>query len=184
MKTQMISIIATLVALSIATSYALIGLANVTAMDFIVFIGGFCFGPIVGALIGILTWAVYGAINPYGFVPQIWLATMFSEPIYGVVGGLVGKNLSSTDFNGQRLKLSVFFGIMGFALTFVYEFVLNVVSAFVFYDGAIILAIIAAVPFTFSHEISNIAIFTLGSIPMITAIEKIMGVKRFGFSAK
>ncbi len=184
MKTKIVSIIATLVALSVATSYALLWAPNVKAMDFIVFIGGFCFGPIAGALIGILTWAVYGAINPHGFVPQIWLATMFSESIYGIVGGLLGKSLKSTDFNGQRLQLSVFFGIMGFTLTFIYDLVLNVAWAFVYYEGAIILAIITGVPYAVLHEGSNIVIFTLGSIPMIVAIERILGVKRFGFSAK
>ena len=93
MNVHRISLIAMLVSLSVATNYALIGVPNVKIMDFIVFMGGFCLGPLVGASIGIFTWAVYGAINPYGFIPQILLATMFSEAIYGLIGGLLGKNL-------------------------------------------------------------------------------------------
>jgi len=183
MNVHRISLIAMLVSLSVATNYALIGVPNVKIMDFIVFIGGFCFGPLAGALIGILTWAVYGTINPYGFIPQIWLATMFSEAIYGLVGGLLGKNLASTNFDGQHLKLSVFFGVMGFTLTLIYEVILNVVWALVA-GISIIGAIVVATPFTILHELSNITIFTFGSIPMIIAIEKIMGVRSFGASEK
>jgi len=61
-------------------------------MGIIVFIGGFCFGPLTGALIGIFSWAVYGTINPHGFVLQAWLATMFSElvPMITAIRKLVG----------------------------------------------------------------------------------------------
>lgn len=183
LKILKVSIISTLVALCVATNYALVGVYNVKVMDFIVFVGGFCFGPIAGALIGILSWAVYGVINPYGFIPQIWLATMFFESIYGIIGGLLGRTLASTSFDGQRLKLSVFFGTMGFLLTLMYEVILNVVWAQVF-EISIIGAIVVAAPFTVVHELSNVTIFSVGSIPMITAVEKIMGVKRFGVSAK
>ncbi|MDH5375773.1 MAG: ECF transporter S component, partial [Candidatus Bathyarchaeota archaeon] len=110
MNTLKVSIVATLVALCVATNYALVGVFQVKAMDFIVFVGGFCFGPFAGAFIGILSWTVYGVINPYGFIPQVWLATMFSEAIYGLLGGLLGKNLALTNFNDERFKLSVFFG--------------------------------------------------------------------------
>ena len=73
-----IAVITTLVALSIATNYVLIGFHNIKPMDFMVFIGGFCFGSIIGASIGMLSWLIYGVVNPYGFVPQVWLATMLA----------------------------------------------------------------------------------------------------------
>ena len=126
-QARKVATVATLVALCIATNYALVGVPNVKLMDFIVFVGGFCFGPFTGVLIGILTWAVYGAINPYGFVPQIWLATMFFESIYGLVGGFLGRYFDSTSFDGQRLKLSALFGIVGCVLTLTYDSIINVI---------------------------------------------------------
>ena len=183
MNVLKVSIISILVALCVATNYALVGVYNVKVMDFIVFVGGFCFGPIAGALVGILSWAVYGVINPYGFVPQIWLATMFSEPIYGLLGGLLSRKLGSTDFNETHLQLSVVFGVSGFISTLVYDLITNVVYALTF-DIPIVVAIILGTPFTVLHQVSNAAIFVVGSVPLIIAVRNSLGVERFGFFAK
>jgi len=174
MNTFKIAVIATLVALSIATNYLLIGVHNVKPMDFIVFVGGFCFGPLIGASIGVLSWLVYGAVNPYGFVPQVWFATMLAESIYGVVGGFLGKSLASTKMGSQRLKLSVFFATVGFLPTVIYDLITNVVYASSF-DVPIIAAIFVGAPFTVLHEVANAAIFGVCSVPMITALEKLCG---------
>jgi uncharacterized membrane protein len=172
MNTLKVSIVATLVALCVATNYALVGMPNLKAMDFIVFVGGFCFGSFAGAFIGILSWAVYGVINPYGFVPQVWLATMFSETIYGLLGGLLGKNLALTNFNDELFKLSVFFGTTGFILTLIYDLITNVVYASTF-GIPIIAAIAFGAPFTISHQVSNAAIFGVVSIPVIGGLKKL-----------
>lgn len=183
MKTLKVSIIATLVALCVATNYALVGVPNLKAMDFIVFVGGFCFGPFAGAFIGILSWAVYGVINPYGFVPQVWLATMFSETIYGLLGGLLGKNLSLINLNDERFKLSIFFGTMGFILTLIYDLITNVVYASTF-GIPIIAAIVFGAPFTIFHQVSNAAIFGVISIPVIAGLKKLSGGQWFGIFEK
>jgi len=178
-----ISIIATLTALCIATNYVLMGVHQVKFMDFIVFVGGFCLGPLAGASIGILSWLVYGTINPYGFVPQVWLATMFSEAIYGLVGGLLGKKIALTDFDGERLRLSIFFGTMGFISTLFYDLVTNVVYASVF-GVSIIVAIFFGTPFSILHQVSNAAIFGVSTVPVITVLEKLLGGERVGVYKK
>lgn len=178
-----VSTVATLVALCVATNYALVGVPNVNAMDFIVFVGGFCFGPFTGALIGILSWAVYGVINPYGFVPQVWLATMFSETIYGLIGGLLGKNFVSTDYSDQRLGLSILFGTMGFILTLIYDLVVTYAYASAF-GIPFIVAMVVGTPFTILHQVFNAAIFGVGSIPVIPVLKKLSGGEWFGFSKK
>lgn len=178
-----VSIVASFVALCIATNYALIGVWNVKPMDLIVFIGGFCFGPIAGASIGIITWGVYGVVNPYGFVPQVWLATMISESIYGLVGGVLRKIFTPTHLNGQRIRLSVFFATLGFTLTLIYDLITNVVYALSF-SVPIVVGIISGVPFTVLHEVSNALIFGFGSIPLITVLEKLSRGVGFGISAK
>jgi len=174
MKTFKIAIITTLVALSIATNYVLIGVHNVKLMDFMVFVGGFCFGSIVGASIGVLSWLIYGTLNPYGFVPQVWLATMLAESIYGIVGGVLGKSLASTNHKKQQLKLSVFFATMGFIPTVVYDLITNVAYASSF-NVPILAAVFVGAPFTVLHEVANAVIFGVCSIPMITALRKLCG---------
>jgi len=185
MKTSDASIVAALAALCVATNYVLVSVPNVKLMDFLVFIGGFCFGAFAGTLIGVLTWAVYGVINPYGFVLQVWLATMLSESIYGVAGGLLRKSLSVTGFNGQYLRVSVFFGAMGFLLTLIYDVITNIAYALTLMEKVpVAVVILYGVPFTLLHEISNATIFGVCSIPMITAISKIAGRETFGVSKK
>ncbi len=180
LKSLEISIIITLCALSIASNYALIGVTNVTLMDFLVFIGGFLFGPIIGMSIGISSWLIYGIINPIGFVPQIWLATMLSEAIYGLVGGLLGKTLSSADFRGRNLKLSVFFATVGFLPTVFYDLITNIVYAFSF-DVPIAVAIFAGAPFTVLHEVANAAIFGLLAAPAISILKQVAWRPQNGF---
>jgi len=183
MDARKISMITALTALCIATNYALVGVYQVKVMDFIVFVGGFCLGPLAGASIGIFSWLVYGTINPHGFVPQIWLATMFSEPIYGLVGGLLGKKLSSTNFNDVRLRLSIIFGAVGFVSTLFYDMVTHVVWASVF-ELSFFFAISFGAPFTILHQVSNAAIFGVSTVPVITVLEKLLGVERAGVSKK
>lgn len=183
MHIRKVSTVATLTGLCIATNYVLVGIHQVKVMDFVVFVGGFCLGPPAGALIGILSWLVYGTINPYGFVPQVWLATMFSEAIYGLVGGLLGSKFALTNFNGVRLRVGIFFGAIGFILTFFYDLVTNVVWASVF-DVSIIVAIFFGAPFTILHQVSNAAIFGMSSIPVITVLQKLLGSERVGVSEK
>jgi uncharacterized membrane protein len=67
MNTRKIAIIVILTALCISSNYALLPFFNVKFMDFIVLVGGFCFGPLAGGLIGVLSWGIYGTINPLGF---------------------------------------------------------------------------------------------------------------------
>jgi hypothetical protein len=173
MQTIKIAIIACLVALSIGTNYALIGVWNVKLMDFIVFIGGFCFGPVVGILIGLISWAVYGTLNPQGFVLPILLATTFSETIYGIAGGLLRKAVDS--LKGEWRKASVFFASIGAILTFIYDIITNTVFGLTVGPNIIVAIIVGFIPFGLIHVVSNLVFFGFGSVPVISAIDKIIG---------
>lgn len=183
MQARKVSIITIMVALCIGTNYALLGIPNVKIMDLLVFICGFMFGPIAGASVGILSWAVYGAINPYGFVPQVWVATMLFESVYGLTGGFLGRYLASIDFNELHVSLGIFIGATGFILTLVYDLSLNVVYAFA-YNEPVVVAMIVGIPFTVLHEVSNALLFGISSVIVIRRLERFVGGKRFGISKK
>ncbi|MEM3055514.1 MAG: ECF transporter S component [Candidatus Bathyarchaeia archaeon] len=183
LESKKICVIAITVALCIGSNYALVSIPNFKAMDFFVFISGFIFGSFVGASVGLLSWAIYGVINPYGFLLPIWLATMFSETIYGFAGGFLGKNAASTNFNANRLRLGVFFGATGFFLTLAYDLITNVVWAWVS-NMPLVAVLIIGVPFALVHELSNTVLFGVCSIPLITGIEKFIGGERFGVFKK
>jgi len=173
MQTLKIAVIACLVALSIGTNYALIGVWNVKLMDFIVFVGGFCFGSVVGVLIGVVSWSVYGTLNPQGFVLPILLATMFSETIYGIAGGLVRKGFDSVELKSKTLNAYVFFGTLGIFLTLTYDVVTNIVFGYVSGVNVILAVVIGFFPFGLFHVISNAVFFGLGCVPTINAVFKV-----------
>jgi LytS/YehU family sensor histidine kinase len=182
-----LAIIAVLAALSIGTNYAMISLYNVKIMDLIVFIGGFCFGPFVGVLIGMVSWIVYGSLNPLGFSLPVWLSTMFSEVIYGIAGALMRKSLTSkqlSEFKHERVFVSVYFGIIGMFLTLIYDIVTNIVFGYVSGWNILWAVIVGFVPFGFVHMVSNAFFFGLGCVPTINAISKIVGGEERGVSEK
>lgn len=169
------SVIAVMTAACVSTNYLLIGITNVKLMDLIVFSSGFIFGTFVGASVGLLTWLVYGTLNPYGFSLPILAATCSGESLYGVAGGLLGsrtvqgshgKNISSILFINAR------FAIIGFLLTFIYDLFTNIVSGFVA-GIPITVALISGIPFAIAHEFSNTAFFFIGASPLIRAMGRL-----------
>lgn len=187
MNSQKLAIITLLAALSIGTNYAMISLFNVKLMDLIVFISGFCFGPLVGALIGIISWAVYGTLNPIGFSLPIWLSTMFSETIYGIVGAAIRKSLNPNElkeFKSERVNTYFFFGILGMFLTFVYDIITNMVFGYVSGWNILFAIIVGFVPFGLVHMFSNAFFFGLGCAPAINAVLNIVGGEDSGISKK
>ncbi len=177
MKTRKIAIIVILTALCISTNYVLMPLFNVKFMDFIVFVGGFCFGPFVGALIGALTWAIYGTLNPLGFSLPVWISTMFGEAIFGVVGGIVRLFIlpRNSRMINDKLGTAVLFGIISLFLTFGYDLITNLAYAYTFGINFIVAIIVGFVPFGIAHLLSNAVFFSVGCVPAINTILKVTG---------
>jgi uncharacterized membrane protein len=171
LESKKAGLIVVIVAACLGSNYALIGVANLKIMDLLVFVSGFVFSPLIGASVGVLVWAVYGVLNPYGLVPQIWIATMLSESIYGIAGGALGKSLSMTGLPSNKTGLSALFGAIGFLLTFIYDLATNIAFALTF-NVPFIAALIAGIPFAMVHEASNAALFGICSIPLITILER------------
>ena len=163
------SVIAVMTAACIVSNYLLIGVFNVKLMDLIVFSSGFLFGPTVGASVGILTWLVYGTLNPYGFSLPVLISTSLMESLYGIVGGFLGTRGSM----GVGLSSSLKYGIVGFLLTFVYDLVTNIVSG-LSAGIPLTVALITGIPFAIAHEGSNAAFFFLGAHPLISAVGRLI----------
>lgn len=174
-----LSLITILTALNIGGNYALIALPNIKIMDLVVFITGFAFGASIGAITGALTWIVYGAINPYGFSPPVWLSTIVCEALFGIVGGILGR----TDYRTSEKGFSVFWfsveiGLCGLILTIVYDLLTNIVFAVIF--GLPIVAVIVTgwlIPpwFGILHEASNLILFSSSVYPLTRVIRTFRG---------
>jgi hypothetical protein len=174
MNTVKIAIIAVFCALSIGTDYALVGVPQVKLMDLIVFLGGFLFGAVVGSSIGMVSWLIYGSINPSGFEPRVWFATMLAESVYGITGGLLRSALGSASLGSRRLRLTVLFAAMGFLPTVLYDLITNAVYASVYNVPVFIAVFVTGAPFAVLHEVSNFLIFGTLSVPAIVAVRKVV----------
>jgi hypothetical protein len=163
------SVIAVMTAACIVSNYLLIGIFNVKLMDLIVFSSGFLFGAPVGASVGILTWLVYGTLNPYGFSLPVLISTSLMESLYGIVGGLLGAKGKM----GAGLTSNLKYGIVGFLLTFVYDLVTNIGSGLCA-EIPLTVALITGIPFAIAHEGSNAAFFFLGAPPLISAVGRLI----------
>ncbi len=165
------ALLSILTAASIATNYLLVGIVNVKLMDLLVFTSGYVFGMRFGATVAILSWIVYGTLNPYGFSFPILLATITGEMIYGLCGGYIRKFIKIPETNGW--KPDVRFAVLGFLLSFCYDVYTNIVSALVA-GVPLMVAMVAGIPFALLHEVSNAAFFMFGLPPLTIAINHVL----------
>jgi hypothetical protein len=166
--TRKASMLAIFTATALSTNYLMIGLINVKFMDMIVFLGGFLFGTGFGVQVGVLTWLVYGTINPYGFNLPTLFATMIGEALYGVAGGLSSNRLDPSRFPYLE------FALIGFLTTFLYDLFTNIATAYI--TGIpLIITLVNGIPFALVHEFSNAAFFGFGVIPVLRTVRRVFG---------
>jgi uncharacterized membrane protein len=137
---------------------------NVKLMDLFVFVGGFISGPYDGAVIGALSWMVYGLLNPHGWILTILVATIFGEMVYGIAGGIIGKIRSQAG----RIELS----FLALVCTIFYDFVTNVAFALTF-KIPIKMTLLTGIPFSLIHEFSNVVLFFLVGPELIKFIDRV-----------
>jgi hypothetical protein len=169
--TREASIVAAVTAAILASNYALLWLPNIKLMDLIVFATGLRFGSVVGGVIGVFVWMIYGSINPYGFDPITWLATMTAEAIYGIVGGRAGILLRR---NPALITTRGVIAILGVACTAAYDFLTNLIPSAAFsylflgtLDWSYVAVwLIGGLWFSLVHVASNGMLFFVGLVPL------------------
>ena len=167
-RTKKISLIALMGSAAIATNYVLIGVVNVKFMDLIVFTSGYLLGTLPGASVGLLVWLAYGTLNPYGFSIPILAATALSETLFGVCGGLLHQKITSS----KRFEFDFRLAIIGFLITVIYDLVTNIASVLTV-GVPLRIGLIAGIPFSLIHEISNAFFFALGFPPLVHTINQL-----------
>ena len=171
-----ICLIAMLTAVCVGGSYAFIAFPNVNLMDLVVFVTGFVFGPFIGGMTGILAWAAYGVLNPFGFSAPILVSTMVGEAIFGIFGGVVERISYRNSTNPFDLKFSLEIGLWGLILTIIYDLLTNLVFAITFgvsFAAAIVTGWLIPPWFGIVHEGSNLFLFFAAVHPLIRAIRRI-----------
>lgn len=169
-----VSVISILTATCIGSSYALSALPNVNLMDVLVFVSGYCFGFAIGSTIAVLSWLVYGTINPFGFGGIHIPVVAISEIVYALFGALARRYHILANPNPPSHYLSVSAAVLGFVSTFIYDLFTNIAWAHIWYAGSIATAIVVGIPFAIVHEVSNFAIFLVCAIPISVAVNRFM----------
>lgn len=163
--TKKIATMTILTAAAVSTNYLLIGAVNIKLMDLIVFTGGYLHGSLFGTSLGVLIWLVYGTMNPYGFNLPTLIATSLSEALYGIFGGIIRGRVEVK----RGLNSSLRFGVIGFFLTLIYDIITNVATAWIV-GIPVSAALIAGIPFSLLHQVSNTVFFAVGFPPLIQAL--------------
>ena len=163
-KVQRVATASILIALCIATNYALLYVPNVKLMDMLVFVSGFVFGVWTGVAVGAFSWLVYGTINPLGFSLPTLISTMIGETIYGVTGALLGYTWLRTESSEWKASLSIKnlgFGLVGLVTTLLYDLFTNAVTGIIFYNSVWLglLTMNFPLPLGIIHEASNFLLF-------------------------
>jgi len=161
-------------ALCVVTNYALLPLSNIKLMDTIVFVSGFLFGPTFGISVAVITWLIYGTLNPYGFSFPTLISVVLGEMIYALAGHLVSRR-PDIFFSGTWLSIqNIGSGVVGMFSTLLYDLFTNAVTGWLFY-GSIFIGLLYMnfpLPLGIIHEVSNFLFFSLLAPPIIYAVKR------------
>ncbi len=169
-----------------ATNYAMIGIPNVKLMDALVFVAAFLFGIEVGVGAAVVTWAIYGFVNPYGQAGFPLIAfLMAGECFYAIAGAGLRKTSIAKDLfkaghaHGQS---SILFGAVGLLSTFAYDVLTNFATYLFFASSlyqALLIGMITGLPFSLAHELSNLVFFAT-VVPGVIVASRHLGISAAG----
>jgi len=147
-------------ALPIVLKIPILQIPNVEFFSFVVFTSGFLLGIIEGGIVGALSMSIYTIFNPYGLPPlPIGIAQVVSMILIGILGGLFFYLIHLKRIHKVSLTIFIWMGIAGFSVTLLYDILTNL--GVVIIMGEFIPIMIAAIPFTLIHLLSNTLIFIL-----------------------
>jgi hypothetical protein len=146
-----------LAALAVAGGYCLAGVPNVEVMTLIIFASGWLTGLGGGAAAGVIGMFIYTMANPYGAaVPLLAAAQILCFGLVGASGGIWGRFSG-----GHRWGVTpVFLGLIGAAITLVYDLTTNIAIGISF--SQVIPTLVAGIPFSLIHVLANALVFALG----------------------
>lgn len=171
----MVAIVASLSALCVATSYAMLPLFNIKLMDTIIFVTGFCFGILPGIIVAITAWLIYGSLNPLGFSLPTLLTVMLAETFYAFSGRALSR-YRRIDSSSLSMEHLIVFGVVGLFATLAYDLVTNAVVGWLFYGSVWVglLTMNFPLPMGLMHEASNLIFFAIVAPLLICAVQRFL----------
>ncbi|MCB2210681.1 ECF transporter S component [bacterium] len=167
---------AMLAAAAVAFGYLFFAIPNVELVTATVAVAGLLLGPGFGFAVGVVAYAVFGALNPLGSsmaIPSMWVAQMLGQGINGLLFGLVRHPLNRS--TGQ-LRIALF-ALMGLFVTLLYQVILSL-SFYLFAPMAettLIGFLIGGILFSLTQIAINTLIFALVVPLAVSRLRKLPG---------
>ena len=166
-----VTLTAIFTALAIGSSYMLAPFISIEVMSVILFISGFLYGKYIGMTVGLTSSLIYYGWNPFGVSPlPLYLVCVGCMTFIGLIGGILKPNqkqireLEIKPLNVAKITL------IGFLYTLLFDLTTNIVYAWVYYSGNILLAFITGFPFMIIHLVNNTIMFALLVLPTYKAV--------------
>ncbi|MDI6807488.1 MAG: TonB-dependent receptor [Candidatus Eisenbacteria bacterium] len=182
-RLQRLSLIALLIALSVAGGYA-VPFPNVELITFFVFVSGYILGISGGLAVGISSELIYSLLNPMGApFPLVLISQIAGMGVAGACGGLARKVIAKTHFpenpgsvgsaraldSGERSfrkartgVLCILLFLLGFLVTISFDLITNIALALTIGDGSLAkvgVVLVGGAYFALLHSVSNAIIF-------------------------
>lgn len=151
---------------TVGLGYLLISIPNVEAVTLMLFISGYTLGMVNGIMVAVVASTIYFGFNPQGgMYPPLLIAQIIGMSLAPVLGFLL-KSLKS---NLNRWEIASLLGLSAIICTAFYDLLTNIAYPLSTGMGVkgIIGFIIAGIPFSALHILSNTLIF-LFVIPKVT----------------
>jgi uncharacterized membrane protein len=164
-KLKEISYITIFTALALGLGYLFVFIPNFELISPTIFLAGVLFGTRTGTLVGILTYFIFGLLNPMGMSPlPLLLAQVLGGTIIGITGGLCYER----KWNKAHIILP-----LGVIITFIYD-ILTTSAGFVFFPTkeSFLVYFILGLPFVLLHIFTQGIVYGLVLTPTIQKIQK------------
>jgi len=162
-SSRWVSITAIMTALALVGNYILVAVPNLELGSTVLFVTAYIFGAHMAIWSTLIMSLLFGVINPWGgFIPQIWASQVIGWFYIIAVGSIMGRRGT----NSKRLEPRKWeLAITGAFVTFIFDQITNLGYSVTF-GVPFMLAVLAAIPFTVLHVISNAVIFSQ-VVPML-----------------
>lgn len=142
-------------ALALVGNYVLVIIPNVELASGVLFVTAFLFGIQMAVWCVLLVSMIFAFFNPWGpFIPPIWFAQVIGWIFIAVTGVIMGRQKERSWSRKRIAELAM----VGAFLTLFFDLTTTLAYSW-FFGVPFVLAIIAGLPFTMVHVVSNSVIF-------------------------
>jgi uncharacterized membrane protein len=164
--------VAMFVAVGIVLGLALSAIPNVELVTATCFVAGFLLGPSAGLLVGGLTEALFAGFNPLGSSFGILLVSqVLGMALAGAMGALAAWLIGR---RYDRVRYPITIVSVGVLATFLFDVLTNLAFPLTagFSVSMLMVSLVAAIPFSGIHILSNALVFLLIVTPLLPRLEK------------